>query len=142
MFMNRRHCPRGGARRPVLGLAACASQKEPAEQALAAVEAKFKESGAEIQKYLPERYAEIEQAHRRRCAMRVASKDYGDVVAGAGHGRRTTSSAPIAEARIERAQVLVGMETEWGEHGEVHAADDRRPWTRRSPRSAAGRPRA
>ena len=43
-----------------LGVAACASQKEPAEQALAAVEAKFKESGAEIQKYLPERYAEIE----------------------------------------------------------------------------------
>ena len=37
-----------------LGVAACASQKEPAEQAFAAVEAKFKESSAEIQKYLPE----------------------------------------------------------------------------------------
>ena len=43
-----------------LGVAACASQKEPAEQAFAAIEAKFKESSAEIQKYLPERYADIE----------------------------------------------------------------------------------
>ena len=31
-----------------LGLAGCASQKEPAEQALAAIEKTFAESGAEI----------------------------------------------------------------------------------------------
>jgi hypothetical protein len=97
----------------LLGLAACASQKEPAEAALADIETKFKEAGAEIQKYLPERYAEVES---RIAALRtsVASGDYGDVVAGASAAADDLKRA-VADSRIRRAQVLVEMEAEWTE---------------------------
>lgn len=97
----------------LLGLAACASQKEPAEAALADIEAKFKEAGAEIQKYLPERYAEVES---RIASLResVASQDYGDVVAGASAATDDLKRA-VADSRIRRAQVLVEMEAEWTE---------------------------
>lgn len=96
-----------------LGVAACASQKEPAEQALAAVEAKFKESSAEIQKYLPERYAEIETSV---ASLRdsMSNEDYSDVVAGAGQVQADLKRA-IGESRVKRAQVQVEMETEWAE---------------------------
>ncbi len=96
-----------------LGVAACASQKEPAEQAFAAVEAKFKESGAEIQKYLPERYAEIEASVASlRDAM--SKESYGDVVAEAGKAQDSLKRA-IGEARVRRAQMQVEMESEWAE---------------------------
>lgn len=97
----------------MLGLAACASQKEPAEAALAAVEAKFKETGAEVQKYLPERYAEVEAglASLREAA---AGQKYGDVVTGAEKVTDDLKRA-VAEARIKRAQMLIEMESEWTE---------------------------
>jgi DNA repair exonuclease SbcCD ATPase subunit len=97
----------------LLGLAACASQKEPAEAALAELETKFTQAGAEIQKYLPERYAEVES---RIASLResIASQDYGDVVAGASAATDDLKRA-VADARIRRAQVLVEMETEWTE---------------------------
>lgn len=96
-----------------LGVAACASQKEPAEQALAAVEAKFKESAAEVQKYLPERYAEIESGI---ASLRdsMSQENYGDVVAEAGKVQDSLKRA-IGEARVRRAQLLVEMESEWTE---------------------------
>jgi hypothetical protein len=97
----------------ILGLAGCASQKEPAEQALAAIQKKFEESGAEIQKYLPERHAEISRGIEE--LRDAASKeDYGDVVTGTRDVEGSLKKA-IADARIRRAQVLVEMETEWGE---------------------------
>lgn len=96
-----------------LGVAACASQKEPAEQALAAVETKFKESAAEVQKYLPERYAEIEAGIASlRDAM--SEESYGDVVADAGKVQDDLKRA-IAESRVRRAQVQVEMEDDWTE---------------------------
>ena len=96
-----------------LGVAACASQKEPAEQALAAVEAKFKESSAEVQKYLPERYAEIESGI---ASLRdsMSNESYGDVVAEAGKVQDSLKRA-IGEARVRRAQMQVEMESEWAE---------------------------
>ena len=97
----------------LLGLAACASQKEPAEAALAALETKFKETGAEIQKYLPERYAEVE-ASIASLRESVAAQDFGDVVAGAAAAEDNLRRA-VADARIKRAQILVEMESEWAE---------------------------
>ncbi len=96
-----------------LGVAACASQKEPAEQALAAVEAKFEESAAEIQKYLPERHAEIETSI---ASLRdsLSQESYGDVVAEAGQVQDTLKRS-IGEARVRRAQLQVEMENEWTE---------------------------
>ncbi len=96
-----------------LGLAACASQKEPAEHAFAAVEKKFQESSAEIQKYLPEKHAEIDKSiDSLREAM--SQKSYGDVVDGA-KGVEDTLKRAIADARVKRAQLLAGMEDEWAD---------------------------
>jgi len=96
-----------------LGVAACASQKEPAEQALAAVEAKFKESGVEIQKYLPERYAEIE-ASVASLREAVSQENYGDAIAEAGQVQETLKRS-IGESRVRRAQMQVELEAEWAE---------------------------
>ena len=90
-----------------LGIAACANQKEPAEQALAAIEKKFQDSGAEIQKYLPERHAEIAKSIDS-LRQSIASKSYGDVVAGAKDVENTLKGA-VAEARIERAKAQIAM---------------------------------
>jgi hypothetical protein len=63
----------------LLGLAGCASQKEPAEQALAAIEKTFADNGATLQKYLPERHAEVSAAIAG-LKEALAKEDYGDVV--------------------------------------------------------------
>lgn len=94
-----------------LGLAACASQKEPAEQALAALEAKFKESGADVQKYLPERYAEVEKS-LADLRDSMAKKSYGDVVTGAAAAQDALKRA-VADARVAHAQAVAAMEDEW-----------------------------
>jgi len=96
-----------------LGLAACASQKEPAEQALAALEAKFKESGAEIQKSLPDRYAELETTVSG-LKDSLAKESYGDVVKGAAAAQDALKRA-IADARVAHAQNMAKLETEWNE---------------------------
>jgi predicted outer membrane protein len=96
-----------------LGVAACASQKEPAEQALAAVEAKYQESAAELQKYLPERHAEIE-ASVASLRESMSKENYSDVVAEAGQVQQSLKRA-IGESRVRRAQLLVEMESEWDE---------------------------
>jgi len=96
-----------------LGLGACASQKVPAEQALAAIEKKLQESGADVQKYLPERYAEVEKSVQSlRDSM--AQQSYGDVVTNAAAASDALKRA-IADARIKRAQMMVEMETEWND---------------------------
>ena len=94
-----------------LGLAACASQKEPAEQALAALEAKFQESGAEVQKYLPERYAEVEKS-LADLRDSMAKESYGDVVTGAAAAQDALKRA-VADARVAHAQSVAAMEDEW-----------------------------
>jgi hypothetical protein len=96
-----------------LGVAACASQKEPAEQALAALETKFEEAGAEIRKYLPERHAELE-ASVASLRESMAQEDYGDVVTGAAAAQESLKRA-IADSRVARAQMLAAMDTEWTE---------------------------
>lgn len=96
-----------------LGLAACASQKEPAEQALAALEAKFTETGADIQKYLPERYAELE-ANLASLRDSMSKESYGDVVKGAAAAQDAVKHA-VADARVERAKMTAALETEWND---------------------------
>lgn len=96
-----------------LGLAACASQKEPAEQAYAALEAKFKESAAEIQKNLPERYTELETTVAG-LKDSLDKKSYGDVVEGAAAAQASLKKA-IADARVAHAQNMAKLDTEWNE---------------------------
>jgi hypothetical protein len=97
----------------ILGLAGCASQKEPAEQALAAIEKTFKESGADIEKYLPERHAEV-SASIASLREAMTKENFGEVVAQAGSAQDGLRRA-IAESRIRHAQMRVEMESEWAE---------------------------
>lgn len=97
----------------VVGLAGCASQKEPAEQALAAIEKTLEGSGAQLQKYLPERYPEIE-AKVQALRDALAQEKYGDVVADAP-GVADLLRKAVADSAIRRAQARVELEAEWAE---------------------------
>ncbi len=95
----------------LLGLAGCASQKEPAEQALAAIEKTLEGSGAQIQKYLPEKYEEI-SAGVATLRESFAQEKYGDVVSEAPAIADALRRA-VADSQIRRAQMRVELETEW-----------------------------
>ncbi len=94
-----------------IGLAGCADQKGPAEQALAGIEMTLETSGAEIKKYLPERFAEVE-AKVQELRASMEAKDYGDVVSNSVAVVDDVKRA-IASARIERAKMRASMEGEW-----------------------------
>lgn len=96
-----------------VAVAGCASQKEPAEQALTAIEKTLEGSGAQVQKYLPERYQEIE-AKIQALRDAVAQESYGDVVADAP-GVADLLRRAVADSAIRRAQVRVEMEAEWAD---------------------------
>ena len=84
----------------ILGLAGCASQKEPAEQAMAAIEKALTDSGAQVQKYLPERYEAIDvRVKALRDAM--AQEQFGQVV----------TDATGVTAELRRAVESFGQET-------------------------------
>lgn len=94
-----------------LGLAGCGSQKEPAEQAMAAIEKTLADSGAQMQKYLPERYEAIDvriQALRDGMAQEQFGRVVTDAAGVAGDLRRA-----VADAMIERAKTRDAMQTEW-----------------------------
>ncbi|HUG03436.1 MAG TPA: hypothetical protein VML92_03280 [Steroidobacteraceae bacterium] len=97
----------------LIGLAGCASQKEPAEQAMAELEESLKTSGAEIQKQLPERFAEIE-AKVAELRTSMEQKSYRDVATGAAEAKADIKRA-VADSRVARAQNQVRMEAEWDE---------------------------
>ena len=94
-------------------LAGCASQKEPAEKAMAAVEETLKASGEEIRQHLPDRAAEIEA---KVAALRASmeQKSYDDVVTGAAEASADLKRA-IADSRVARAKNRAAMESEWNE---------------------------
>ena len=96
-----------------IGLAGCASQKEPAEQAMAALEETLKASGEEIRQYLPDRAAEIE-AKVAELRASMEQKSYGDVVTGAATVTDDLKRA-IADSRVARAKNRAAMEQEWNE---------------------------
>ena len=97
----------------ILGLAGCASQKEPAQQALAAIEKTFEESGADIEKYLPERHAEV-SASIASLREAMSKENFGDVVADARSVQDALRRA-VADSRISHAQMRIEMESEWAE---------------------------
>jgi len=96
-----------------IGLAGCASQKEPAEQAMASIEETLKVSGEEIRQFLPDRAAEIE-AKVAELRASMEQKSYGDVVTGAATVTDDLKRA-IADSRVARAKNRAAMEQEWTE---------------------------
>ncbi|MDH4259041.1 MAG: hypothetical protein OEW16_01935 [Gammaproteobacteria bacterium] len=97
----------------LLGLAGCANQKEPAEQALAGIEKTLEGSGAQLQKYLPERYEEI-NASVAALRENLAQEKYGDVVSEAPAVVDALRRA-VADSQIRRAQIKVELESEWAD---------------------------
>lgn len=95
----------------ILGLAGCGSQKEPAEQAMAAIEKTLADSGAQVQKYLPERYEAID-ARIKALRDAMAQEQFGQVVTDAA-GVTDELRRAVADAMIERAKTRAAMETEW-----------------------------
>ena len=95
----------------ILGLAGCGSQKEPAEQAMAAIDKTLADSGAQVQKYLPERYEAID-ARIKALRDAMAQEQFGQVVADA-KGVTDELRRTVADAMIERAKTRAAMETEW-----------------------------
>jgi len=95
----------------LVGLAGCASQKEPAEQAIAAIEKSLEGSGAMLQKYQPERYEEINASI---AALRddLAKEKFGDVVSGAPAVIDALRRA-VADSQIRKAQMKVELESVW-----------------------------
>jgi hypothetical protein len=96
-----------------VGLAGCASQKEPAEKAMASVEETLKASGEEIRQFVPERAAEIE-AKVAGLRASMEQKAYDEVVTGAAEVNADLKKA-IGEARVARAKGKAAMEREWEE---------------------------
>jgi hypothetical protein len=96
-----------------IGLTGCASQKEPAEKAMASIEETLKASGEEIRQYLPDRAAEIE-AKVAELRASMEQKSYGDVVTGAATVSDDLKRA-IADSRVARAKNRAAMEQEWTE---------------------------
>jgi hypothetical protein len=94
-----------------LGLAGCGSQKEPAEQAMAAIEKTLADSGAQLQKYLPERYESID-ARIKALREAMTQEQFGQVVTDAA-GVTDELRRAVADAMIERAKTRAAMETEW-----------------------------
>jgi hypothetical protein len=95
----------------LMGLAGCASQKEPAEQAVAAIEKSLEGSGAMLQKYVPERYEEI-SASVTALREDLAKEKFGDVVSGAPAIVDTLRRA-VADSQIRKAQMKVELESVW-----------------------------
>lgn len=94
-----------------VALSGCAGQKEPAEQALAAIEKTMEQSGPQVQRYLPERYQEIE-AKVQALRDAAAQENYGDVVSEAPAVTDLLRRA-VADSAIRRAQLRVELEAEW-----------------------------
>ncbi len=95
----------------ILGLAGCGSQKEPAEQAMAGIEKTLTDSGAQVQRYLPERYKELDA---KVAALRdaMAQEEFRKVVSDAA-GVTDELRRAVADAMIERAKTRAAMESEW-----------------------------
>ena len=78
---------------------------------MAAIEKALTDSGAQVQKYLPERYEAIDvRVKALRDAM--AQEQFGQVVTDAT-GVTAELRRAVADAMIERAKTRAAMETEW-----------------------------
>ena len=97
----------------LVGMAGCANQKEPAEQAMAGIDKTLEGFGAQLQKYLPERYEEI-SASIAALRESLAQEKYGDVVSGAPAVVDALRRA-VADSQIRRAQIKVELEAEWAD---------------------------
>lgn len=97
-------------------IAACANQKEPAEKAVAQVEASLSEFKADAQTYAAEELKSVEDSVARLKAQ-VASQDYKAAVMGAPAVASTVSALKetVAKRKVEAEELLAAAQQEWTE---------------------------
>jgi chromosome segregation ATPase len=95
-------------------LAACANQKEPAESAVAKVEASLNELKADAARYAAEDLKDVEQAVGRLKAM-LAQQDYSGALRGAPAVASTVASlkAKVAQRKADAEELLATAQQEW-----------------------------
>lgn len=96
-----------------LVLAACASQKEPAQQAVADLEAALAKVAELSEKYMPEEYAEV-QAQIAGLKTSFDGGKFDEVVAGAPKAAAAIRKLQ-ADAIIAKAAFAKQMNEEWAE---------------------------
>jgi len=99
-----------------LALAACANQKEPAEQAFAKVQAALAEIHADAEKYAAEELKEVD-AGVDNMKNNLARKDYGAVVMGAPSVSASiaTLKETVAQRKEDAEQMMAAAQTEWND---------------------------
>jgi hypothetical protein len=95
-------------------LAACANQKEPAESAVARIEASLAELKADAARHAAEELDDVEQAVGRLKA-KLAEQDYGGVVQGAPAVAATVAElkAKVAQRKADAEELLATAQQEW-----------------------------
>jgi hypothetical protein len=97
-----------------LMLAGCASQKEPAEKAVAQVESSLAEFRADAEKYAADELKSVE-ASVTKLKKNLTSKDYQAVVLGAPSVASEVSALKdsVAAKRADAESVLAAAQAEW-----------------------------
>jgi len=97
-----------------LMLVGCASQKEPAEKAVAQVESSLAEFRADAEKYAAEELKGVE-ASVTKLKNNLASKDYQAVVLGAPSvaSEVTALKDAVATKKADAEAILAAAQTEW-----------------------------
>jgi len=96
-----------------IALAACAGQKEPAQQSLTELESALSKVSEIGQKYMPDEYAEVDG---QIAALKASfdQGDYGAVVAGASKAAAAIRKLQ-ADSIIAKANYAKEMNAEWAE---------------------------
>ena len=97
-------------------LAACANQKEPAEQAVAKVDASLNEVRADAQQYAADQLQTVDTSVKR-LKDNLAKKDYRAVVMGAPAVSSEVEALKeqVATAKADAEATLAAAQTEWNE---------------------------
>ena len=100
----------------VLMLAGCANRKEPAEKAVAQIEASLAEIRDDAAKFAPEELKSLDTSVAT-LKKGLANKDYNDVVMGAPSVASAVTSLKdtVAKAKIDAEAVMAAAQAEWGE---------------------------
>lgn len=99
-----------------LVLAACANQKEPAEQTFAKVESSLAEFHADAEKYASEELKDVD-ADVANMKKNLANRDYGAVIMNAPSvsASITALKETVAQRKAESDQILAAAQSEWND---------------------------
>lgn len=97
-------------------LAACANQKEPAEQAVAKVEASLNEVRTDAQQYAADQLQTVE-ASVNRLKENLAKQDYRQVVMGAPSVASEVNALKeqVATAKADAEETMAAAKAEWND---------------------------